>query len=192
MKGNNKSIASRPVWWTRQYLDSFVLSEAEAWKIINGPPWRCVFAWVTQDCKPVACAMAYVVLDGVIMLSSTRNRDKIKALRRNPAVSACFQAKGLKQVTVRGRAELSADPGLVRRWAAAHVDGWGETMSPEQRELEINRYKSPDRLTIIVHVERIRTFDGERMLKAEGVVLPETEPGAGGSNPLSPPTRQET
>ena len=110
-----------PLWWTRQYLDSFVLSEEEAWRIIDGPPWKCVIGWVTRGCEPVVCEMAYAVVDGMIMLTSTRNRDKVKALRRNPAISICFQGAGLKQVTVRGRVEFREDPQMVRRWAEATV-----------------------------------------------------------------------
>jgi hypothetical protein len=70
----------RRSWWTRQYIEGFTLSEDEAWRLIQGPPWRCVVAWVTRGNQPVACAMVYVVLDGKVMLISTGNRDKIKAL----------------------------------------------------------------------------------------------------------------
>lgn len=157
----------RPIWWTRQYIESFTLSEEEAWEIINSPPWYCVVAWVTRDCTPVACTMAYLVIDGKIVLTSTSNRDKIKAWRRNPAISICFQAKGLKQVTVRGHVQLSDDHALLRRWVEAHVDSWGRSMTPEEREREINRYESPDRLMIIVQVEKMRTFNGDRMFRAE-------------------------
>ncbi len=159
--------ASRPAWWTRQYLDNYVLSEEEAWRIINGPPWKCVIAWVTRNCEPVVCEMAYVVLDGKIMLTSTANRDKVKAFRRNPAVSICFQGSGLKQVTVRGRVELHQDPGLVRRWAEATVARLSATLGSADRQREIERYLSPDRLVMVVHVEKIRSFDGDRMFRAE-------------------------
>ena len=61
--------------------------------------------------------MAYQVLDGKIMLTTTKNRDQVKAFRRNPAISLCFQnAEGSKHVTVRGRLG-SDDPELIRRSA---------------------------------------------------------------------------
>jgi hypothetical protein len=157
----------RPVWWTRQYVDSYVLSEEEAWQIIQSPPWKCVVAWVTRDCQPVVCEMAYVILDDKIMLTSTENRDKVKAFRRNPAIALCFQGRGMKQVTVRGRVELSNDPALVRRWAETTVDAGGLNLSGPGREQEIQRYLSPDRLVLIVHVDKIRTFDGARMFREE-------------------------
>ncbi len=157
----------QPIWMTRQEIGGYVLSPEETRRIIEGPPWRCVISWVTKDCQPVACAMAYIVLDGKIVLSSTRNRDKVRAFQRNPAISICFQGSGFKQVTVRGRVTLSSDPELVRRWTEAHVDSWGRTLSPQQREVEIARYLSPDRVLLIVEVEKMRTFNGELMMRAE-------------------------
>ena len=155
----------RPMWWSRQYVDSYVLSEEDAWKIIQSPPWKCVIAWVTKECQPVICEMAYVILDDKIALTSTENRDKVKALRRNPAIALCFQGRGMQQVSVRGRVELTSDPALVRRWAETTVDGGGLRLSGPEREQEIQRYLSPDRVVLLVHVEKIRTFDGTRMFR---------------------------
>lgn len=163
----DKPHAERPVWWTRREITSFSLSEEDAWRLVDAPPWRCVLAWVTRDCKPVACAMAYVVLDGKIMLTSTGNRDKVKALHRNPAVSVCIQGKGLKQVTIRGRADLSNDPEMVRRWVQAHLDTWPEPHSIEQRERAAERYFSPDRWIITIVPDKVRSFDGEKMFRIE-------------------------
>lgn len=160
-------LASRPLWWTRQYLSPYTLSDEEAWGIIQAPPWKCLVAWVTKDCKPVACEMAYAILDGQIVLTSTTNRDKVKALRRNPAVSLCFSTPGLKQVTVRGRVEISDDPARVRQWAEATVAQMTTPLSVASREREIQRYLSPDRLTLRVVVEKILSFDGGRMFREE-------------------------
>lgn len=111
--------------------------------------------------------MAYLVLDGKIMLTSTSNRDKIKAFHRNPAIALSFWGEGMKQVTVRGGVELSADPALVQRWIAAHLDSWGRPLTPEERQRNVARYSSPDRLILVVHVEKIRSFDGGKMFRAE-------------------------
>jgi hypothetical protein len=136
--------------------------------MIQRPPWKCVVAWVTKDCKPVACEMAYAVLDGQIVLTSTSNRDKVKALRRNPAISLCFSEPGLKQVTVRGRVEISDNPARVRQWAEATVAQMA--LPAAAREREIQRYLSPDRLTLTVMVEKIRSFDGVQMFREERAV----------------------
>jgi len=161
------SRLSRPLWWTRQYLSPYTLTDEEAWSIIQAPPWKCVAAWVTKDCKPVACEMSYAILDGQIVLTSTTNRDKVKALRRNPAISLCFSTPGLKQVTVRGHVEISDNPARVRQWAEATVDLMPDSLSAAAREREIQRYMSPDRLTLTVFVDRVRSFDGGRMFREE-------------------------
>lgn len=162
------SPSARPIWWSRQYIEPFTLTDEEAWQLITSPPWRCVIAWVTRDGQPVVAPMAYQVLDGKIMLTTTKQRDKVKAFRRNPAISLCFQdEKGSKHVTVRGRVEFSDDPTLVRRWIAAYVESYGQQMSAEERQLEVARYDSPDRLILIIHVEKMRTFDREKMTRAE-------------------------
>ncbi|GEM_PF-3029482 len=111
--------------------------------------------------------MAYQVLDGKIMLTTTKNRDKVKAFRRNPAISLCFQnAKGSKPVTVRSRLD-SDDPELTRRWITSIVDSYGHPLSLEEKQLDIARYSSPDRLILIVTMEELLTFDREKMIRAE-------------------------
>ena len=157
----------RPVWWTRQYLEPYSLTEEEAWQVIQSPPWYCVIAWVTKNCEPVACAAAYVILDGKVMLSSTSNRDKVKAFRRNPAVSLCFESKGMKQVTARGKVEINSDRELVRRWVIEHLNTFERSMSDEDKRIAVERYMSPDRVLLIAHIERLRSFDGRKMFQAE-------------------------
>ncbi len=174
--------SKRPIWWSRHDIRPFTLNDEEAWQLITSPPWRCVIAWVTRENQPVIAPMAYQVLDGKIMsrsprdlwiawgarLTTTKNRDKVKAFRRNPAISVCFQnAEGSKHVTVRGYVEFSEDPELVRRWITSFVESYGSSLSAEEKQLEIARYSSPDRLILIVHVEKMRTFDREKMTRAE-------------------------
>ncbi len=158
---------SKPVWWTRQYLDPYALTEEECWEIIRTPPWYCVIAWVTQKCEPVACTAAYAMLDGKVMLSSTTNRDKVKAFQRNPAVSLCFEARGMKQVTARGTIEIDSDRELVRRWVAQHMSTFEPPVSNEERLAVGERYMSPDRVVLIAHIDRLRSFDGGKMFRAE-------------------------
>lgn len=158
---------SRPIWWTRQYLEPYSLTEEEAWQVIKTPPWYCVIAWVTRNCEPVACAAAYAILDDKVMLSSTSNRDKVKALRRNPAVSLCFESKGMKQVTARGKIVIDSDPELVRRWVVEHMSSFERPMTDEQRRIAIERYMSPDRVLLIANIERLRSFDGRKMFQDE-------------------------
>lgn len=168
MNNEESKSSKRPIWWSRHDIRPFTLSDEEAWRLIASPPWRCVIAWVTQENQPVIAPMAYQVLDGKIMLTTTKNRDKVKAFRRNPAISLCFQnAEGSKHVTVRGHVEFSEDSELVHRWITSFVDSYGHHLSLEEKQLEIARYSSPDRLILIVHVEKMLTFDQEKMIRAE-------------------------
>ena len=143
------------------------MTAEESWQLINSPPWYCVVAWVTKNCEPVACAAAYVVLDQKVMLSSTNNRDKVRAFRRNPAVSLCFEGKGMKQVTARGKIEIQSDPELVRRWAVEHMATFERSMTEAERAVSLERYLSPDRVVLIAHIDRLRSFDGGKMFRAE-------------------------
>jgi hypothetical protein len=85
--------------------------------------------------------MAYAAVDGMIMLTSRATGDKVKALRRNPAISICFQGAGLQQVMVREMVNSAK----IRDWCGG---GRGQ-------------------LVLIVHVEKMRPFDVEKMFRAE-------------------------
>jgi hypothetical protein len=95
----------------------------------------------TPACEPIVCEMAYAAVDGMIMLTSRATGDKVKALRRNPAISICFQGAGLQQVMVREMVNSAK----IRDWCGG---GRGQ-------------------LVLIVHVEKMRTFDVEKMFRAE-------------------------
>jgi hypothetical protein len=58
-------------------------------------------------------------------------------------------------------------PELVRCWITSFVDNYGHHLSLEEKQLEIACYSSPDRLTLIVHVEKMLTFDQEKLIRAE-------------------------
>ena len=73
----------------------------------------------------------------------------------------------MKQVTARGKVEISADTELVKRWVQAHMASFDRPMSEQQRELAVQRYMSPDRVILIAHIDRLRSFDGGKMFRAE-------------------------
>jgi hypothetical protein len=56
---------------------------------------------------------------------------------------------------------------MVRRWAEATVANALKPFPDSQQDKEIQRYLSPDRLVLIVHVQKMRTFDGEKMFRVE-------------------------
>ena len=73
----------------------------------------------------------------------------------------------MKQVTARGTIEIQSDPELVRRWVLEHMASFDRPMTDEERGLAIERYMSPDRIVLIAHIDRMRSFDGGKMFRAE-------------------------
>lgn len=73
----------------------------------------------------------------------------------------------MKQVTARGKIEISTDAELVRRWVDVHMATFDRPMTAQERELAVQRYMSPDRVVLIAHLERLRSFDGGKMFRAE-------------------------
>ncbi len=60
---------------------------------------------------------------------------------------------------------MNQDPARVREWAEVTVSKM--SLPYEESEREIERYLSPDRVTITVIVESVRSFDGAKMFRDE-------------------------
>ena len=73
----------------------------------------------------------------------------------------------MKQVTARGKVEISTDTQLVRHWVEQHMATFDRPMTEEERELAVRRYMSPERVILIAHIDRLRSFDGGKMFRAE-------------------------
>ena len=76
-------------WETRRDISSFILSESEIDSIINRAS-HAVVSWVTKSNQPVTAVMLFAVVDGLITVTSTTNRAKYHAWRRNPSSSFCI------------------------------------------------------------------------------------------------------
>jgi uncharacterized pyridoxamine 5'-phosphate oxidase family protein len=138
---------TRPAWWSRQYIEPFTLDDDELWRIVREST-RAAVAWVTKSCEPVVAQMSYCWYDGHIWITSTPNRDKYRALRRNPAISlSIFDPNDwFKQVTIRGRVTFFDDRESVRRFVHELITAGGRRTVPAdvyQREFE--RFDSPGR-----------------------------------------------
>ena len=93
---------TRPKWFTRRNIEPFTIGDAAVEKIINEAT-HAVVSWVTKDHKPASAVMLYRVIDGVITITSTTNRAKYHAWRRNP--SACSVFGSLETLAVRSHCE---------------------------------------------------------------------------------------
>ena len=126
---------------------------------------------------PVTALMSYIWLPdpnepqgGNIWITSTTNRHKFQAWKRNPQISICIWPVDTtqQQVTLRGRVELFNDPEIKHRWIQAFVHRpQNSHLTEEQIDREYTTFDSPNRWFIKVHIDRWRTYDGFKMRQAE-------------------------
>lgn len=162
--------SERPAWHTRREIAPFTLNDAEVDDIV-GKATHAVVSWVTKDNKPVSAVMVYILVDGVITITSTTNRAKYHAWRRNPA--ACFtiwdpESLG-RQVTLRGQVEIVQDAELLRRFTEIFLiqRAGGETPTEERLLEEIAKFDAPDRHMMQLKVEKVLTHDLHKLFQAE-------------------------
>lgn len=157
--------STRPAWWTRQYIEGYTLDEDEAWRIVREAR-RAAVAWVTRTGEPVVAQMSYCWYDGHIWLTSTPNRAKYRAWRRNPAVSLSMFDPGdwFRQVTIRGRVTFFTDREAVHRFIRELITAGGQReLPPEVYAREFARFDAPERAVMRVEVEKLLSYDGRKM-----------------------------
>ncbi len=162
--------SDRPAWFARREICPFVLEDDDVNDLL-GRATHAVVSWVTKDNKPVTAVMMYVIIDGVITVSSTTNRAKYHAWRRNPATSFCIwdpETIG-RQVTLRGHVEIMQDAGLLRRYTDVFLTriNDGTPPSAEQLDAEVEKFNAPDRHMMQLHVDKVLTHDLHALFKAE-------------------------
>ena len=161
---------NRPAWFARREISPFVLDDAAANDLI-GKASHAVVSWVTKDNQPVSAVMLYVLVDDVITVTSTTNRAKYHAWRRNPAASFCIWDPGSigRQVTLRGQIEIKQDAELLRRFTEGFLTRvmGGTPPSAEILAAEIEKFNAPDRHMMQLHVEKVLSHDLNRLLEVE-------------------------
>src|SRR5262245_22393504 len=80
-----------------------------------------VLGWTTADGGVASSPVWYQWRDGVITIASSSAFDKVRAIRRRPAVSFCVQdpAPPYRYVTLRAHAEVRDDPAASKALDAA-------------------------------------------------------------------------
>jgi pyridoxine/pyridoxamine 5'-phosphate oxidase len=139
---------ARPAWFARREISPFTLTDQEVEEIL-GKATNAVVSWVTRDCKPVSAMVVYVLIDGRITITSTTNRAKYHAWRRNPAASFCIWDPDNigRQITLRGHVEIMQSPELLRRFTETFLTQrmGGNPPTPERLAAEIATFDAPDR-----------------------------------------------
>lgn len=162
--------STRPAWFTRRNIEPFTIEDSGVEKIINDAT-HAVVSWVTKDHKPASAVMLYMVIDGVITITSTTNRAKYHAWRRNPAACFCIWEPGNigRQVTLRGSVEITQDANLLREFTKAFLTmrSGGEAPTEEHLQDEIGKFDAPDRHMMQLKVEKTLTHDLNQLFMAE-------------------------
>ena len=166
-------IPGKPSWWSRQYIEPFTWDDDEMWEVIKTRNFAAV-SWVTKDHGPVTALMSYIWMDdggphgGHIWITSTTNRHKFQAWKRNPQICMCIWPADntQKQTTVRGRVELYFGDEVRSRWISQFIRRAGSAPSADL-EREYSTFDSPNRWFMKIHIDSWRTYDGAKMRRAE-------------------------
>jgi nitroimidazol reductase NimA-like FMN-containing flavoprotein (pyridoxamine 5'-phosphate oxidase superfamily) len=157
-------------WETRRNISTFTLSGNEIEDIINNSS-HAVVSWVTKSNEPVTAVMLYVVLDGRITVTSTTNRAKYHAWKRNPSASFCiWDERNIgRQVTLRGTIQITKDDELLRRYTQAFLTRamGGNPPTNDRLEKELATFQAPDRHMMQLHVQTKLSHDLNALLEKE-------------------------
>lgn len=161
---------TRPKWFTRRNIEPFTIGDAAVEKIINEAT-HAVVSWVTKDHKPASAVMLYRVVNGVITITSTTNRAKYHAWRRNPSACFCIWEPGNigRQVTLRGTVRITKDAALLREFTQSFLSMRPGSEPPTEERLvkEIEKFDAPDRHMMQLTIEKTLTHDLNRLFAAE-------------------------
>jgi hypothetical protein len=102
-------------------LALFKLTEEETAEVIRLAGGGTVI-WSRRDGHPTGAYVQTVVVDGQIYTTSTNDRGKNKAWRRDPRTAWVFDAPGKGGVTVIGRVKFEEDPAFKMRVYNAMAD----------------------------------------------------------------------
>ncbi len=152
-------MASQDQW---ENIEQFRMTREEADKVIAEAP-GCTVCWTRKDGQPLGVWMSHAVFDGHVWVTTTENRPKTKAWRRDPRASAVFGIGGKAAVTLVGRVEISDDPKLRMRFLTALADKMGLT-DPELRRQWYVHLDSPGRVIVKIVPEKYITFDERKLV----------------------------
>jgi nitroimidazol reductase NimA-like FMN-containing flavoprotein (pyridoxamine 5'-phosphate oxidase superfamily) len=141
-------------------LNSFRMSREDAYGVI-GRALGCTVCWTRRDGHPLAVHVYHALIDGEIYVTTTENRPKTTAWKRDPRTALVVSQPGTGCVTVVGRVELSDDRAFQRRFLEALCDKMA--LKGAARAAWIAHMDSDGRLTARIVVEKLITFDERKI-----------------------------
>jgi hypothetical protein len=165
--------SAAPKWEHRREIAAYGLGDDAIADIVTRAS-HAVVSWVTKANEPVQAVMLYVVLDDLITVTSTTNRAKYHAWRRNPAASFCIWDPDSigRQVTLRGQMEIRQDDELLARFTEGYLTRarGGRPPKPAHLAAEIETFAAPDRHMMQLRVDRVVSHDLPALLAAEAEI----------------------
>jgi hypothetical protein len=150
-KENDAMAAEEPM----ENLALFKLTDDETWQVIREAGGGTVI-WARRDGHPTGAYVQIVVMDGQIYTTSTDDRGKNKAWRRDPRTAWVFDVPGKGGVTAIGRVVFEEDPALKMRVYNTMADA--VNMKGEARERFIGHINTRGREVMRLAVEKFVTL----------------------------------
>lgn len=131
---------------------------------------ECNFIWTNKDGHGLGVIMNYVAKEGSIWLTATKQRARIKALRRDPRGSVVISSMGTdmgpgKQITYKGRVVLHDDQ-ATKDWFYPAMANIISPYPAPTVEAAIEHLDTPLRVVIELIPEKAIKFDGDAISKA--------------------------
>ncbi len=133
----------------------------------------CEMAHVNKKGYPIVTPMFYVVIDGILYMSSIKkHRHKVLDLEENPKISVSIHNDGAnlrrqKAILLIGKAEVSYEEELKRKVHWAIIDKyWSEVKGEAERKAAFEAVHTPLRAIIKVVPEKVISWDFGKMVDA--------------------------
>jgi general stress protein 26 len=131
---------------------------------------ECNFIWTNKDGHGLGVIMNYVAKDGSVWLTATKQRARIKALKRDPRASVVISSMGTdmgagKQITYKGRVVLHEDQ-ATKSWFYPAMANIISPYPAPTVEAAIEHLDTPLRVIIELIPEKAIKFDGDAISKA--------------------------
>jgi hypothetical protein len=122
----------------------------------------CVVTWVAKNGQPMGVWVSHVVMDGELWVTTTGNRSKTRAWKRDPRTTAVFGVPGIGSVTLVGKVDLHDDAAERTRFLETL---WAKTSRDdnEMRASWLQHMNTDDRLVGPVRAEKYITFDERKL-----------------------------
>jgi hypothetical protein len=146
---------------------------------------ECVFCWANKAGHPIGVVTAYVPVKGKIWMTATRERVRIKAIKRDGRSSVVMSSKGTamgggKTVTYKGHTVIHDDTetklwmyNLLAMGMGVSQDDGNEFTSGLNPELFVRFLDTPERIVLEFTPEMSISFDGDKMAKGTAAAYAE-------------------